>query len=46
VICLCYVDLVDMNNFSNDGPTLSLIQPQPIVDRTEQKWEWKKERYA
>jgi hypothetical protein len=35
-----------MNNFSNDGPTLSLIQPQPIVDRTEQEKERKREQYA
>ena len=45
MICLCNVDIVDMNNCSNDGPTSSLIDPQPI-DRVEQKRKRERERYA
>jgi hypothetical protein len=35
-----------MNNCSNDVPTSSLFQPQPIGDRTEQERERKSEQYA
>jgi hypothetical protein len=45
VITLCYVDMVDMANFIDDGPTSSLALPQPIssIERRSQR---DRERYA
>jgi hypothetical protein len=45
VITLCYVDMVGMANFSDDGPTSSLARPQPIssIERRSQR---DRERYA
>ena len=46
VVCLNYVHIVDMQNCSSNEATSSRIQPQPIVDRTEQKRERERKRYA
>lgn len=44
VMSFCYVD-IDINNFRDDGPPPSVIQPQPL-DPKERKRQRDRERYA